>query len=567
MQYQNGNDSAVNENSLSELPFSEDIYEEDNKKFSDWSKEELIDEIKKLKKRKKYGIVWEAKKEKVVEDCQKRFPILKEIRGNSLSPEQNSIINVLIEGDNYHALSVLNYIYPRAIDVIIIDPPYNIGKGDFVYNDKRIDENDSYRHSKWLSFMDSRLKLSKNLLSERGVILISIDETEFAQLKLLCDDIFGSTNFIGTFVWRKKAGAGADSKLLFTQHEYILFYSKNISNLDPFYQPLTEEQKKEYKNPDNDPRGLWAPTDLTAPSSDTDNSRLYEIVSPSTGKKWMKRWSYTRDNMESLIKKDLVWFGKDGNAMPKRKRFLSDKKGLVPRSIIDFTLTSDSKKDLEKIFGKESRLFDYPKPVKLIKHLIGITSKKSSIILDFFAGSGTTGQAVMELNEEDGGERRFVLCTNNENNICTDVCYPRLLKVMDNYKENFNSPRFKNLFSLKYYRTDFVDATETDANKKKLVDRSTEMLCLKENCFNLEFEGKEFRIYSGKTEKLLCIIYDDDGIDECKTKLTSLNRKAVIYIFSLDDSNKEEEFADIADIIEIRPIPASILNVYRRLFR
>ena len=120
---------------------------------------------------------------------------------------------------------------------------------------------------------------------------------------------------------------------------------------------------------------------------------------------------------------------------------------------------------------------------------------------------------------------------------------------------------------MKYYRTDFVDATETDANKKKLVDRSTEMLCLKENCFNLEFEGKEFRIYSGESEKLLSIIYDDDGIDECKTKLKSLNRKAVIYIFSLDDSNKEEEFEEIADLIEVRPIPASIMNVYRRLFR
>ena len=559
-------DSRSNGTSISFTSDEADKFIE-NRKYSDWSKDELIDEIKKLKKRKKYGIVWEEKKEKVVEDCKKRLPVLKEITEKALYSGLNSVMNVLIEGDNYHALSVLNYIYPSAIDVIIIDPPYNIGKGDFVYNDKIIDENDSYRHSKWLSFMDLRLRLSKNLLSERGVILISIDETEFAQLKLLCDDIFGVANFIGTFVWRKKAGAGADSKLLFTQHEYILFYSKNISNLDHFYQPLTEEQKKEYKNPDNDPRGLWAPTDLTAPSSDTDNSRFYEIVSPSTQKKWLRRWSYTRDNMESLIKNNLVWFGKDGNAMPKRKRFLSNKMGLVPRSIIDFTLTSESKKDLEKIFGKESRLFDYPKPVKLIKHFIGITSKKSSIILDFFAGSGTTGQAVVELNEEDGGERRFVLCTNNENSICTDVCYPRLSKVMENYKGKFNSPRFRNSFSLKYYRTDFVDATETDTNKKELVDRSTEMLCLKENCFNLEFENKDFRVYSGENDKLLSIIYDDDGINGCKTVLKDLNKKTVIYIFSLDDSNKEEEFTDIAGIIEIRPIPASILNVYRRLFR
>lgn len=539
----------------------------DNRKYYGWSREELIEEIKKLKKRKKYGIVWEEKKEMVVEDCKKRLPVLKEITERALSSGLNSVMNVLIEGDNYHALSVLNYIYPSAIDVIIIDPPYNIGKGDFVYNDKKIDEHDSYRHSKWLSFMDLRLRLSKDLLSERGVILISIDETEFAQLKLLCDDIFGSMNFIGTFVWRKKAGAGADSKLLFTQHEYILFYSKNISNLDHFYQPLTEEQKKEYKNPDNDPRGLWAPTDLTAPSSDTDNSRLYEIVSPSTQKKWLRRWSYTRDNMESLIKDNLVWFGKDGNSMPKRKRFLSQKIGLVPRSIIDFTLTSDGKKDLEQIFGKERRLFDYPKPVKLIKHFIGITSKKSSIILDFFAGSGTTGQAVMELNEEDGGKRKFVLCTNNENNICTDVCYPRLKKVIDASNDKLDRSGYKSKFSLKYYLTDFVDATDTDLNKKELVDRSTEMLCIKENCFNLEFKGREFIVYSDENGKLLSIIYDDEGIQECKGKLKEFSKRTIVYIFSLDNSNKEEEFTDIADIIEIRPIPASILNVYRRLFR
>ena len=455
----------------------------------------------------------------------------------------------------------------ERISKIIIDPPYNIGKGDFVYNDKIVDEDDSYRHSKWLSFMSARLKLSKDLLSERGVILISIDENEFAQLKLLCDEIFGDNNYIGTFIWRKKAGAGSDSNLIFTQHEYVLFYSKNKSNLDHFYQPLTEIQKEEYKNYDNDPRGLWAPTDLTAPSSDTDDSRLYEVQSPLTGKKWLKRWSYTKANMDKLISDNLVWFGKNGNAIPKRKRFLSEKLGLVPRSIIDFTLTSDGKKDLEKIFGKDSRVFDYPKPVDLIKHFIGIVSSKDSIILDFFAGSGTTGQAVMDLNSEDRGKRKFILCTNNENNICTDVCYPRIKKVMRNYLDKYKAVNSDEQLSLIYYQTDFVDADETDLNKKKLVDRSTEMLCLKENCFNLESQGKYFRIYSGEDDKLLAIIYDDDGIEDCKVKLKDFSKNSIVYIFSLDDSNKEEEFTDIVNLIEIKPIPASILNVYRRLFR
>lgn len=503
----------------------------DHRNYSEWSTKELIDEIKKLRKSRKYGIVWEEKTEKVIEDCKKKLPVLKEVTSKSLFSGKGDLVDVLIEGDNYHALSVLNYTYQSAIDLIIIDPPYNTGNGDFVYNDKIVDRNDSYRHSKWLSFMNKRLRLSKNLLSESGVILISIDENEFAQLKLLCDEIFGDTNYIGTFIWRKKAGAGADSKLIYTQHEYVLFYSKNISILDHYYQPLTADQKKEYKNPDNDPRGLWARTDLTAPSSDDDDSRLYEVISPSTGKSWLRRWSYTRENMEGLIRDNLVWFGKNGNAMPTRKRFLSEKEGLVPRSIIDFTLTSDGKKDLKKIFGPSSRVFDYPKPVKLIKHFIGITSKRDSIILDFFAGSGTTGQAVMELNEEDGGERRFVLCTNNENNICRKVCYPRLKKVMDTCNDKSYESTSNNQLSLKYYQTDFVDAGETDANKKKLVDRSTEILCLKENCFYLEFEGEDFRIYSGDNDKLLSIIYDDDGILKCKTKLKELAKRTIIYIF------------------------------------
>jgi len=563
-------DPRINQplNNSSEIPISitEEPKQNASGDFSSWTKEELIDEIKKLRKRKKYGIIWEEKKETVVEDCRNKLPVLKEVT-ESLQLIKNSLINVLIEGDNYHALSVLNYTFPNSIDLIIIDPPYNTGKGQFVYNDRRIDENDQYRHSKWLSFMDKRLKLSRNLLSETGVILISIDETEYAQLKLLCDEIFGETNYIGTFVWRKKNGAGSDSKFIFIQHEYVIFYSKDVKNLDNFYEPLTEEQKKEYKNPDNDPRGLWAPTDLTAPSSDKDDSRLYEVISPYTGKKWLKRWSYTQENMEALIADNLVWFGKHGDAIPKRKRFLSDKLGLVPRSILDFTQTSDGKKDLEKFFGIGSRVFDYPKPVKLIKHLIRMTSKKDSIVLDFFAGSGTTGQAVMELNEEDKGGRRFILCTNDENNICKDVCYPRIKKVIDNYQEKFKSAGLINSFSLKYYRTDFVDAVETDSNKKKLVNSSTEILCLKENCFNLEFRGKDCRIYSGNNNKLLSIIYDDEGIEECKAKLKDFNLNAVIYIFSLDDSNKEEDFIDIANIIEIKPIPASILNVYRRLFR
>jgi len=522
------------------------------KDYSNWTKEELIRELEKFKKQKKYGIVWEDKPEQVALLCKEKLPVLTEEKDKEIITDEEKPMNILIEGDNYHALSVLNYTHKGKIDVIYIDPPYNTGNDDFMYNDKIIDKEDSYRHSKWLSFMEKRLRLARNLLSNKGVFFISIDNNELAQLKLLCDEIFREENLIGIFVWRKKAGAGADSKLLFSQHEYILFYSKEIRNLDRFFEPLNEKQKAEYKNPDNDQRGLWAPTDLTAPSSDTDDSRLYEIISPS-GKRWLRRWSYTKENMEKLIEQNLVWFGKDGNGMPKRKRFLSEKQGLVPRSLIDFVLTSDGKKDFENIFGSNNRLFEYPKPKILIKHLIRIPSKKDSIILDFFAGSGTTGHAVLELNKEDGGNRKFILCTNNENNICTDVCYPRIEKVIKGYT-NLKDEKVEGLGgNLKYFKTDFVDAEPTDENKKKLVDKSTEMLCLKEDCFDFVLEGNHFKIFKNNEDKYLGIIYDDDGIEPFKKEAKKLKKKFVVYVFSLDESAREKKFEDVTDLVELKP--------------
>lgn len=529
------------------------------KDYLNWAKQELVKELEKKDKllKKKYGIVWEEKPEQVAELCREKLPVLTEEKKKEIETDKKKPVNILIEGDNYHALSVLNYTHKGAVDVIYIDPPYNTGNGEgFRYNDKIVDSEDSFRHSKWLSFMGKRLKLAKNLLSKKGVIFISIDNNEFAQLKLLCDDIFEENNFIGSFVWRKKAGAGADSKLIFSQHEYILFYAKNIRNLDRFFEPLTEKQKKEYKNPDNDPRGDWAPTDLTAPSSDTDDSRLYEVISP-TGKKWLKRWSYTKANLQGLMKQNLVWFGKDGNSMPKRKRFLSEKQGLVPRSWIDFCLTSDGKKDFEILFGKDSRLFDYPKPVSLIKHFVRMTSYKNSVVLDFFVGSGTTGQAVIELNKEDKGNRRFIICTNNENNICSEVCYPKIKKVSILYKDG----------NLKYFKTAFVDAQPTDRNKRRLVEKSTEMLCLKEDCFDEVMKGHEFKIFKNSQGKNLGIIYDDDGIEPFKKKAKKLKKKFVVYVFSLDESAREEEFEDVAGLVELKPIPAVILNVYKKIFK
>lgn len=224
-------------------------------------------------------------------------------------------------------------------------------------------------------------------------------------------------------------------------------------------------------------------------------------------------------------------------------------------------------RDLEAIFHK--RVFNYPKPVALIKFLINLNKNKYATILDFFAGSGTTGHSVLELNKEDGGERKFILCTNNENNIMTNVCYPRIEKVIQQLEKEAKTKLVGSMpGNLKYFKTDFVDADPTDENKERMVQKSTEMLCLKEDCFEEIARGDKFRIFTdNKSDKMLGIVYDDVGIAPIKKEIRKINKKFIVYVFSLDDSAREEDFEDVKDLVELRPIPAVILNVYRRIFK
>jgi adenine-specific DNA-methyltransferase len=237
--------------------------------------------------------------------------------------------------------------------------------------------------------------------------------------------------------------------------------------------------------------------------------------------------------------------------------------GMKPLTFIDIPNSLGSKELIK--MGID---FSFSKPKELIKHLIAITDKDKDItILDFFSGSGTTGQAVLELNEEDEGNRKFILCTNNENDICTKVCYPRMKKVINGYKDA-KGVLVRGLGgNLKYFNTDFVDAEPTDQNKKKLVDKSTEMLCLKEDCFEPVKKGNDFKIFKDNKEKYLGIIYDDAGIAPFKKEAEKVGKKIIVYVFSLDDSAREEEFEDIKKLVELKPIPAVILNVYKRIFK
>jgi len=241
-----------------------------------------IERLKKeLKKKKKYGLVWEEKPEEVVEICKEKLPVLKEIKNKEIITDKNKPVNLLIEGDNYHALSVLNYTHAKKIDVIYIDPPYNTGNKDFIFNDHYVDKEDAYRHSKWLSFMEKRLKLAKNLLKDSGVIFISIDDNEVAQLKMLMDnpDLFGENNFVDYIVWEKKSSAKGvpPVNMLVNVHEYIIAYQR--SNKFSF---LGEPRSLEgFSNPDNDPRGPWRNTNIK--STVKDKSQVFTITDPKTG--------------------------------------------------------------------------------------------------------------------------------------------------------------------------------------------------------------------------------------------------------------------------------------------
>lgn len=546
------------------------------------TKVELLAEIerlkKELKKRKKYGLVWEEKPEEVVEMCKEKLPVLKEVKNKEIITDKDKLVNLLIEGDNYHALSVLNYTHPKKVDVIYIDPPYNTGNKDFIFNDHYVDREDAYRHSKWLAFMEKRLKLAKNLLKNTGVIFISIEDNEVAQLKLLMDNpnLFGENNFLACILWQKKYAASNDVKGIAAMHDYILVYQKS-SSFKRNLLPRTERANAAYKYDDNDGRGLWRSDNLLVKSFSA--SGVFPIKNPNTGKEYWPRkgkcWRGSKETIQKWLEEGRIFFGRDAKGAPQLKRYLSEvQQGIVPTTWWTFEFAGhndEAKKEIEALFLKKSP-FDAPKPIKLIKRILQLSSNKNSVILDFMAGSGTTGHAVLKLNKEDGGNRKFILCTNNENNndngykIAEDICYPRIKKVIAGYK-SLKGEKVEGLGgNLKYFKTDFVDAEPTDKNKIKLTEQATEMLCVKEETFELVRDGKNFKIFKD-TNHYIGIIFDQAAISAFKKVIKDIKAKFSVYIFSLGDDTFDDEFKDIKQKVQLSPIPEAILRVYRRIFK
>lgn len=349
---------------------------------------------------------------------------------DAIHEEDNGSENMIIHGDNLSALKSLLPQYEGKIKCIYIDPPYNTGNEGWVYNDNVRDPHilkwlgevvgregeDLSRHDKWLCMMYPRLKLLQKLLTEDGAIFISIDDNEQANLKLICDEIFGQKNFVQMIVWDKRVSPARDAKFFSTDHEYILVYAKDISSLKTNYLPRSEKNNSYYKNPDNDPRGPWNSAAYTCNKSREERPNLYYgITNPNTGEviypKESAVWAYSYETHLEHVKEDILYWGVDGKAkQPRKKAYLTEVGKIVPRSIwqhSDVGSTQRATIENNDIFGE--RVFSYPKAVGVIERILQIATDENDIILDSFAGSGTTAHAVLNLNKQDGGNRKFIL--------------------------------------------------------------------------------------------------------------------------------------------------------------
>ncbi len=576
------------------------------KDYSKLTKEELLKLVEKQDTEldlKSYGIVWDREKEpeQVVLDCENNLPILKRIAKKEIKTNEDDD-NIFIEGDNYHALTVLNYTHKGKIDLIYIDPPYNTGKKDeWKYNDKFIDENDSYKHAKWLNMMEKRIELSKNLLKEDGVIFISIGEQEVSNLNLLCSKIFRPQNFL-TLISRISKTASNKGNHFAPSCDYVVCYAKNKANIDTsnFYDEVNEDlYVKEDKN------GKYRDDIALYQSAlDTRPNQRYFIKCPDgsfvipPGKSMPNKikegakakpvkddgvWRWSIDN-GFKDKKHLLVFKKtrtspliDQNGKQAKyniytKSYLEERKdkGVKPRNFLtgkEFLNRRGA--DYLKTLGLD---FPYSKPKELIDHLMKISHiPQNAIVLDFFAGSGTTGEAVLDLNNEENTKRKFILCTNNEGEIAEEVCYPRIEKIIKGYtKKSKKSEKIKGLSgNLQYFRTDLIPVKRidniSDKQRRELTEKAGQMIAIKENTFE-EMEICEwYQIFENKDKTRKTAIYfreDMDKFDELTKKIK--NEKTVLYLFSYGRIDKKL-FKHLNKNIIIEDIPEPIIDIYKEI--
>ncbi len=528
--------------------------------------------------KKKYGLIWEEHEERVDKELETQIPTFEEIKDKEIMCNPDEKFNFLLEGDNLHSLYLLEKTHKEKIDIIYIDPPYNTGNNDFTYGDETLSKEDEYKHSKWLSFMERRLNIAKQLLSEKGILAISIDDHEQSQLKMLCDDIFDELNFISCIPRRTKS-SGKTTNNISLNHDYLLLYEKNhnaspiigIKHNDDGYKFEDEfvKTRGKYKlNQTLDYDSLSYSSSLDYPI-EYNNETIYpggdyeKYIQRKNGNfkraDWAWRWS--KDLFEFGLENNFIVFkkGKNGKTRIYTKTYLNATieknqqnsyivktinrvKPLSSIELVSSEYSNDiAKKELTSIF--KNSIFDYPKPTSLIKILMKIYNNKNATILDFFAGSGTTGQAVLELNKEDNGNRQFILCTNNENKICEEITYQRLKTIITGLRKDNSkySDGIKN--NLKYYRCTYVPRinTENENLHNNLLINIKNLIQLENG---IEIDDNKIRVY-----------LDEEELDKFSTNKEELEVCEKVYISSdiLLTSEQEEIFEN--NNIEVYIIP------------
>ncbi len=540
------------------------------------------------------------------------------------------------------------YTHEEKIDVIYIDPPYNTGAKDWRYNNNYVDKEDSYRHSKWLSMMKPRIELAKKLLTQDGFLICSIDENEIHNIRHLLDEEFGESNKVGMVTVLHNPKGRNQSSFFSENSEFMLVYAKNKKiaqfnkvalhenirctfnlsdkygryRLEPFMRARTSNSRE--NKPDNY-YPIYVSNDLKKLT--LNKKQGYKKILPiaPNGKEYS--WKRMRDSFERDNRGDYFCVKKISNRLEIFHKYREQQVFKNVWTEKKYQSEFNGTNLVKEILGEKK--FDFPKSLYLLIDILKITSKKNSIILDFFAGSGTTGHAVLQMNKDDGGKRQFILCTNNENNICSDVTYPRIKNVINGYsfkgkegkvlfeknislstfqddnakkfiqKINDQKKAYKNTYTrfqnkfekktfkligekdirdkkeglggnLRYFKTDFIESKgkALDSIKKKLIKNSTEILCIKENAFEKVKEKKGYKIF--KNNKIFMgIIFENLSktyLSEFKNEIKKVNRQSSVYVFSLfGEGVYENEFNKLKNV-KVVPVPEAIMRVYKRIF-
>ena len=550
--------------------------------------EDLINSLALIKNeinKKKYGLFWEEHKERVDQELETKIPVLKENKKKRILESKEKDFNFLIEGDNLHSLYILNKTHKENIDVIYIDPPYNTGKKDFIYNDKIVENEDGYKHSKWLSFLEKRLRLAQKLLKPSGIIFISIDDNELAELKLLCDSIFDERNFISILSIENNPKGRKNSNFISTSNEYCLIYAKNkdksyfLENIPKSIKDLSKDEDGNYVH-NSGKRILVGKNEFNEEVKDFSSDKHYSVYyNKETNDMILRKeakisdededlkyagyeryYSYKNNHFvlntysyhkfyelfqkNALAFKDKKIYEKNYSTMIRMKSMVINKsyKAIINNKEKDFQIdvkTTSAGTELKKIFNTDVIPFNNPKNTGLIKLLLSLIENKNALVLDFFAG-GTTAQAVLELNKEDKGNRRFILCNNNENNICEDITYERIKRVIKGYADVKGLPA-----NLKYLKTNYIPRENSEKNN---IYANT----LKDITNLIELEN-------GKIidDTKICLFKTEDEIDNFSQNINALKECEKVYITSDILLTKKEE-----EILEQNNISMYIIPEY-----